>query len=134
MNRNLQGAAVAFCACVLTVHSQTAPKLPIGMNLPSLNYWTTSFIFTDVMTTASPWLSFNATGSSPWNTELVDRIEFDSNGYPLEIPAAVSGQAAQAVRFLFNNFYPAGRYVLLYDGEGDMNSGSFVSEQPGRIV
>lgn len=93
------------------------PKLPVGMNIPSNNYYSTCLIFTDVMKTASSWISFNATGESPWNTEKIDQIPLDENGYPLELPYSVDN-TPQAVRFLINNYYE-GEYVFLYDGEGD---------------
>ena len=33
-------------------------EIPIGMNLPALNYYTPSLVFSDAMTTASPMMTF----------------------------------------------------------------------------
>ncbi len=105
------------------------PKLPIGMNLPSNNYYTTGIIFKDVMKTASEMITFNNEGESPWNTELLGKIVRDENGYPLEIPAKIPGNKPQCVRFLFNNNYPAGKYLLSYDGEGELEVKSAATEK-----
>ena len=104
-------------------------KLPIGMNLPSNNYYTTGIIFKDVMKTASEMITFNSEGESPWNTNLLEKISKDENGYPLEIPAKTPGAKPQCVRFLFNNNYPAGRYLLNYDGQGQLEVKSAKTEK-----
>jgi hypothetical protein len=111
---------------VITAQAAPSIQLPIGMNVPSNNYYSTSLIFNDVMKTASNWITFNASGQSDWNTGLLDQISLDSNGYPLQIPHAVSGEPDQAVRFLINNFY-ADKYVVLYDGVGDLTVHNAVS-------
>lgn len=97
------------------------PKLPMGMNIPSNNYFTTCTIFRDVMKTASPWLTYNSSGESPWDTEKIKEIPLDPQGYPLELPYKISAAVpAQSVKFLINNFYK-GRYVVLYDGDGELD-------------
>ena len=76
-----------------------------------------------------------------WNYGLIDQIPQDENGYPLELPYPVPGQAGnQFVQLhLVNNLngqYPAGRYVLLYEGTGTFSFGfdaQVVSTAPGRI-
>ncbi len=126
-----------FLAIVLVTGPFAAlPKIPIGMNIPSLTYYGQALIFQDLLTTGSEWITFNATGASPWNTELVDKLAKDAAGYPLEIPANINGAAPQAVRSLVNNYYPAGRYVFLYEGSGEITfSGVTVLESvPGRMV
>ena len=123
MKKTLVSIVLIFC-CISCTQSvlgvDKLPKMPIGMNLPSNNYYTTGIIFKDVMKTASKMITFNSEGDSPWNTELLEKIACDENGYPLEIPAKVTGASPQRVRFLFNNNYPAGRYLLSYDGEGEL--------------
>jgi len=96
------------------------PKLPVGMNIGANNYYSQCLVYNDVMKTASDWISFNAEGSSPWNTELVAQIPFDSLGYPLAIPYTPRNEVAQRVRFLINNNY-LGTYILMFDGEGDIS-------------
>lgn len=93
------------------------PKLPIGMNINSTSYYTKGLIFTDVMCTASSMFTFYDNG--PWNSEQINNIPRDVNGYPTQLPYNVGGQN-QKVRFLINNYY-SGRYVMLYDGVGQFN-------------
>ncbi|MBD3393904.1 MAG: hypothetical protein GF418_17355, partial [Chitinivibrionales bacterium] len=90
------------------------PTFPIGMNIGGLNYYTRCIIFTDVMTTASDWITYHE--GSEWNTGVRDQLDLDSSGYPVEVPQTIEGHATM-VRFLINNHY-TGRYRFLYDGEG----------------
>lgn len=108
-----------------TAHSLSEiPSMPVGMNLPSLNYYSTSIIFSDVMTTAGDMFTFYDGG--PWNSEQINSIPRDSMGYPKKIPYLAGGQN-QKVRFLINNFY-TGRHRVLYDGEGNLTIGGVGSE------
>lgn len=72
------------------------------------------------MKTASEYITYNAEGTSDWDTGLKDQIAYDSNGYPLQIPHPVSGYPDQAIRFLINNHY-SGTFAVLYDGDGDLS-------------
>ncbi|MBN2424921.1 MAG: T9SS type A sorting domain-containing protein [Calditrichaceae bacterium] len=109
---------------------QPIPKIPIGMNIGSNNYYSECLVFNDVMKTASPWISFNAEGESEWNTGLADQIPLDSAGYPLEIPYTPAGEAPQKLRTLINNNYP-GDYILLFDGAGQITINNEAHEQLG---
>lgn len=103
------------------------------MNLDSYNYYSLALVFADVMKSAGEMMTYNATGSSPWNTEKNNEIPKDPQGYPLEIPAKVVGAPPQAVRFLINDNYK-GRYVLTYDGEGEFDFGVNHSENLGKTI
>ncbi|MDX2189392.1 MAG: Ig-like domain-containing protein, partial [Bacteroidota bacterium] len=92
------------------------PKLPIGMNINSTNYYTKGLIYTDIMKAASSMFTFYDGG--PWNSEQINNIPKDVNGYPTQIPYNTAGQN-QLVRFLVNNYY-VGKYVVLYDGAGQL--------------
>lgn len=99
-------------------------RLPVGMNLPSLNYYTPSLIFTDVMTTASEMLTFYDDGG--WNSEKISEIPRDENGWPTAIPYTTSDGHSTKVRFLVNNYYE-GRHRILFDGTGSLG-GHVISE------
>ncbi len=106
------------CVLVVTMTlglSADMPEFPVGMNLPSLNYYTEALLFNDVMTTASAWITYHEGGG--WNTGNRDSLDLDTNGYPLEIPQTVDGKETR-VRFLINNHYQ-GRYVFQSEGDGD---------------
>ncbi len=106
----------------------TVPKLPIGMNLCTLNYWTPALVFTDVMTTASDMLTSYA-GDNPWSTvwdsEQIDSIERDANGYPLGLPQATPDGHNSFVRFLVNNYYK-GTFRIYFQGKGTLGAGAYL--------
>lgn len=118
MKRYSANFFLALIIFALGINGQT--RLPIGMNIDGNNYYSQCLVYNDVMKTASAWISFNAEGDSPWDTELIDRIPFDSAGYPVTIPFTPIGEVAQKVRFLINNNY-FGTYLLLFDGDGDLS-------------
>lgn len=103
------------------------PKLPIGMNIHGITYYTEGPYFTDVMKTSGNWLTFNAEGSSPWNTNYEAVMPKDASGYPLKMPFTPEGGVPQVCRFLFNNYY-TGRYVILYDGVGTLKVNGLTHE------
>lgn len=91
------------------------PRLPIGMNLSELNYYSPFLLFTDAMTTAGDMISFTA---GVWDSGKIDRIARDSNGYPLSLPVSIDGEETR-VRFLVNNHY-SGRYRIVFEGNGTL--------------
>lgn len=111
-------AAIGLLAA--SIEAQPIPKLPIGMNIHGQSYYAIP-IFTNAMKSSGPWMTFHATGDSPWNTGLAGQMPSDSNGYPLEIPFS-AGDRDQVVRCMLNDFYQ-GEYALLYDGDGDLAVG-----------
>lgn len=131
--------AFAFSAPVWA-HGLTAPavQLPIGMNLAGIADWETGFPFRNLMWGARLWLTRNQADGGPWNTELVDSVPLDPNGYPLQVPVQVSGHAEPQIVFtIVPNTRQPGRYILLHDGEGEieglMNTRK-VEAKPGRVV
>lgn len=115
-----------------------SPKLPIGMNLAGIADWEPGFPFRNLFWGARPWLTRNISGRGPHDTKSQEWLEADSNGYPLEVPFLVPGQAeAQTVFTYVPNVRKPGRYVLLYDGDGDFGglaSTKIVSQRPGRVL
>ena len=101
----------------------TSVRLPVGMNLHGLTYYSRAPVFTDAMTTASNLLTFYTDEpGSPWNTGLAGEIEKDRYGYPLSLPQRTSDGHNSHVRFLINNYYK-GRYRIFYEGEGLLIAG-----------
>jgi len=105
---------------IISQQTSNTQSMPIGMNLPTINYYSPGIAFNDVMTTASDMLSYPH-GTHNWDSKLMNQIPVDANGWPLEIPYSVGG-VPQDVRFLFNSFY-TGDYVVLHDGEGTITFG-----------
>ncbi len=115
------------------------PKLSIGMNLSEIADWETGFPFRNLMWGARLWLTHDTKGyAGEWNTNVIEHIPLDANGYPLELPVSVPGQSQpQCVFTLLPNVRTPGKYVLLYEGEGEFDSVSdttIISKTPGRLL
>jgi hypothetical protein len=131
----------------LTLFSQNNNcKLKIGTNLSGISDWMTEMPFVDMMRNARTWGTRNYTdwidnGINEWNTELQDRIEYDENGYPLEVPFFIDGLALEDSQTVFTCWaglkaWEDGVYILLYDGQGEISFGGnseIISQKPGRI-
>lgn len=111
-----------------------AQPRPLGINLTAVTDYSTELVFTDAMRSARGWITFNAAGSSPWDTQLP--IPTLANGYPTHVPFDVEGQPAQAVRTVLlwdlQGHYPSGTYRLMASGQGSISlsgaaRGTFVS-------
>ncbi len=88
-----------------------------GTNLAWARYWAPQIMFKDLFKQASPWLTKNATGSSPWNTNVT--IPMRADGYPTSVPFGTTPQYVHTL--LFNGAggkYPAGQYTILSEGTG----------------
>jgi hypothetical protein len=114
------------------------PKLPIGMNLAGIADWEPGFPFRNLMWGARPWLTRNLDGSGPHDTKTQAAFQFDSDGYPLQVPVAAPGIAQPQTIFTYlPNVRKPGNYVLLYDGDGEISglaSTRLISKKPGRLV
>lgn len=113
-------------------------KLPIGMNLTVVSDWSDGFPFKNLMWGARSWVTRNADGSGPFETHAETQVALDGDGYPLEIPFTPAGATQSQVVFtIIPNRTEAGRYVVLYDGEGDIRGAmetKTISSAPGRVV
>jgi len=113
--------------------------MQIGVGLEGSAYWSNGENpFIDQMKYSGGWISFNATGTSPWDTQLDQEIPLDADGYPnAGIPYTTSG-GAQKVRHLISadQRVALGQYVFLYEGSGDMSFYGIAvdSAMPGRMV
>jgi hypothetical protein len=120
-------------------------KLKIGTNLGGICDWMTEMPFVDMMHNARTWCTSNRSwiegGVNEWNTNLIDSIERDENGYPLEVPFWIDGVALEDSQMVFcvwawTEAWEAGTYVCLYDGEGEIafnDNAVVISNQPGRM-
>ncbi len=114
------------------------PHLPIGMNLAGIADWDIGFPFRNLMWGARSWLTRNVRGGGKFDTEVLGQIPLDENGYPLELPLFIEGfDQPQTVFTVLPNVRTPGQYVLLYDGEGEiegiMNT-KVIKKSRGRLV
>jgi len=112
--------------------------LPIGMNLAGIADWQPGYPFKNLMWGARPWLTKNADGTGPFDTHFSEKIPLDDDGYPLEIPYRLDGtEKAQIVFTIIPNRVEPGKYVVLYDGEGEIAGAmgtEVIESRPGRVV
>lgn len=133
-------ASVVFLQAQLPAPPEPAQpvKIPLGMNLTGIADYQGGFPFKNLMWGARPWLTKNANGQGPFDTQMADKIPLDDQGYPLQIPYQPEGaDQPQTVFTIIPNTTEPGEYVVLYDGEGTLGaamSTEVVSSAPGRLV
>ena len=128
-----------------------SPRSGVGLNLSAMNYFSSEVATIDVMKRAGSWLtqcnntqgcSNFAAGEGTWDTKEEARLNLDANGYPKSLPAADDSTTKYrkvATMISANGTLPAGRYTVVYDGQGTLTySGSVVKSaslsKPGRDV
>jgi hypothetical protein len=131
-------AVEATAASASAAGAPALVRLPIGMNLTSINDYSRGFPFKNLMWGARPWRTKNLDGSGPENTGVAEKFPCDAEGYPLEVPFQPEGAVQpQTIYTIIPNVTGAGRYVVLYDGEGEITaamSSKLISSAPGRVV
>lgn len=130
---------------VIPVDSNSCPgwtpapcQLQLGTNISGIRYWDLERALKDFKLYSDEFFTYNSNGGGPWNTNLMQEIPVDENGYPLQLPYTTSG-GSQNVRLVISadGHMPIGDYVMLYDGAGTFESGgnmAFTSTSAGRIA
>lgn len=101
---------------------------PIGTNLTGVVDWSAEWAFVDAFKASRPWISGSA---SQWDDGRA--LALDDDGW---VRSLLPGQIARTL-LLPSGHYPAGRYIVLYDGEGTLaygGGGVVDSSTPGRDV
>ncbi len=126
--------------------NQSNTDSPLGTNLAGIAYWSSEMPFLNQFKNNDQWVTHS---NSTWDTGEEAYLQLDSDGYPKSLKASSadpnSPQLFNSVgMLLFRSFpntskgyYPAGQYVVLYDGEGTITygfDGQLVSSAPGRDV
>ncbi|TAN65666.1 MAG: hypothetical protein EPN17_15975 [Methylobacter sp.] len=111
---------------------------PVGINIRDLRYWGTEIPTVDffkragngengLWLTQCKWIQ----GVNCWNTHEQAQLDLDQDGWPRSLPTAdasaqyrfVSTILAMSTDTLHPGKYPAGRWTVLYDGEGSLSYG-----------
>lgn len=118
---------------VVASRATVAGAARMGINLDMVNDWSTEWPFTDLFRSSRNWISQRE--GAAWGTGGPLALTSDNWVASLE-----SGQYATTIMLGdATGHQPGGEYVLLYDGDGDVQfetaSGvTVVSQSPGRIV
>jgi len=149
--QNEAGIAMRFTSIIFILITIIAfplishAEIEIGTNLSGPRDWTSEYAFVNIMKLGRSWGTCNILwypgGQNQWETGLIDSIDLDDDGYPLELPYETdhpNADTSQAVFSVWTNTLtlPAGTYVLLYDGEGTFDfdfDAEIVSQSPGRL-
>lgn len=89
------------------------PDKGSGINLHSVHYWSPTLPFIDVFKQAGEWIP-QREGKQTWNTG--ERLDLDQDGW---VKSLSPGQQAATV-VMTGSRYPAGIYLLSYDGRGEI--------------
>jgi hypothetical protein len=112
----------------------------LGIGLNGLADYSTQIPFLDAFKTARPWIP---QADNAWDTNEQDKLDLDENGWVKSLPQPGSGANYTRVGTLMYReipgTFPTGKYVVLYDGEGEIAYGMEASKiegesKPGRDV
>jgi hypothetical protein len=112
-----------------TASKSVAPvaNAKLGINLAGIEYWGTEFPFLDLFKQSRAWF---VEGQEPENSGL----HLDAKGWVKQL---VEGQVASTIiSSIDNSHFPAGDYVVLYEGEGEITIPNYAvkSAKTGRLV
>ncbi len=100
-------------------------RSPVGMNLQGVSYYSSEQPFLNIFKTAGGWWTHT---SSQWDTGEERYLDLDADGYPISLRAINDPKPQQFTSLgvlLLRDLpetpsgrYPAGKYLVLYDGQG----------------
>ena len=115
---------------------------PLGINLTSLSYYSSEQPLLNVFAVNGAWITHS---NSAWDTGEEKYLDLDANGWPITLTTVndSSPQQFNSVGVLVqrsfpstaNGYYPAGQYIVLYQGQGTITYGGdavLVSRAPGQ--
>lgn len=95
-------------------------KTSIGTNLTSISYFSTQHPFLNEFKSSNAWMTQNG---STWNTKEDDLLDLDEDGWVKSLPDESDNVKYNSVGSLIyrgNDNYLPGKYVVLYEGEGNI--------------
>jgi hypothetical protein len=119
---------------------------PLGLDLQGIAYYSTENPFLNVMLNSGGWVT---SSNSTYDTGEEAYLQLDSNGYPTTLLAS-SSDPNSSQRFSFvqvpilnalpntpNGYYPAGQYIVTYQGAGTLQfagDAKLVSSSTGKYL
>ncbi len=117
------------------------PKSGLGTNLESVVEFAAAYPFTDFFKQSRPWI---AASQTVFDTGRADELDLDADGWVQSLPPCNPGNPNQfcIARTTFNEAgaaWPGGQYLVIYEGQGQINYGLGASRVvaasvPGRDV
>lgn len=111
--RRLAGWLLLILCGLLTPAQAAPPDRGLGINLHGIRYWSPTLPFADIFRQAGGWVPQRA-GQQAWNTG--ETLDLDAEGW---VRSLTPGQEAATV-VATGGRYPAGRYRVTHDGEGEL--------------
>jgi hypothetical protein len=106
-------------------------RSPIGVNLNGIADWSPQWPFVDMFKTSRTWIPQRK--GADWGQGGTLKLTPDGWVASLE-----PGQWAETVMMIDNTHFPAGKYTLLYEGDGKLgfafDNARIVTQSPGRMV
>jgi Ca2+-binding RTX toxin-like protein len=93
----------------------------LGTNLGGIAQWSTQSPFIDQFKSARSWIT---QANGVWDTQEQGRLDLDANGWVRSLPSQGSGVTYDRVTTMvvpFGEAARSGRYVVMYDGQGEIN-------------
>jgi hypothetical protein len=128
--------------CVQAATAQNAQS-PLGINLAAVTYWSSELPFLNLLHMAGQWITHS---DATWDTNEEQFLNLDADGWPKSLSSVDASKPQQFTSVgivvprltgAADGYYPSGRYVVLYDGQGTLDyrlDASLVSRSPGRDV
>ena len=133
--------ALALCCSIGNAATSSNASSPLGINLGGIAYYSGEIPFLNLFPNNTGWLTQAA---GVWDTNEEKYLNLDSNGWPITLKAvgesgsqkfaSVAVEVNTALPATPNGFYPAGQYVVTYQGQGTINyfwDAKLVSRSPG---
>ena len=96
----------------VTITQPVNARSTLGTNLTDISDWSREWCFVDAFKASRAWISGSVDGT--WDDGRA--LDLDENGW---VRSLLEGQIARTLLLLdLSGHYPAGRYIVLYDGQG----------------
>ena len=95
-------------------------NISLGTNLSSIDYYSSQLPFLDEFKSSKSWITQN---QQTWNTNEQNLLDLDDNGWVKSLPppeAKTNYIKVGTLLFRGHNNYKPGNYVVLYEGEGEI--------------
>ncbi len=120
----------------------------LGTNLSGIAPWSSQLPFVNHFKSAKTWITQCSKRDDPdcqgeWDTEEENLLDLDQNGWVKSLPTPEdTPKYTRVTATLFNgiaNYYRGGQYIVLYDGEGQIEYGlgakyNQAASSPGRDI